>query len=512
MKSSVLLLLLLVPVVFGLGCGGEDAKFPPPPPPPNRAVVDAGPQPVATNTDVLGNRPDLGDPAAFTPPVPTTYKRDGGLHVWLLERHTLPIVSIQLVVPAGASADPADKGGLAYTTANMLDEGAGTRGPLEISRDIDRLGATLQTGAYADYAYVQLTVLKKNMMPAAAIFGDVVAKPTMSPVEFKRVHDLWENSLKQRQSEPNEVANVVVVRKLYPGGHPYAHPTEGTLISAAKVTLDEVKKFYASQWRPDRATLIVTGDVTRQEADGLIDQALAAWKAPATPPPTDSPLPQAPSTSRGDPPMIGRKVYVVDRADAPQSVIALARPGVAANEEDAAALVRVNAALGGSFTSRLNQDLREEHGWSYGARSRFSFTRMKGSFIASAAVHTEHTGDALKAMIADVEGMAKGGLNDEEVDKTKKLARADLVEAFEGVANATSRLARNAGLGLSPDHEAIKAKLTARADKGMLAKLAASYIDPKDSIIVIVGPRAKIEPQLKAIGITALESTGPEGQ
>lgn len=499
-------------IVWGLttGCGGQDATHPPPIA--TTAPPDAGPGPV---TDPLGARPDLGEPTAYTPPVPIQWKRESGLTVWLVERHGLPIVSMQVVVPAGSAHDPDGKGGLAFATANMLDEGAGTRGPLEVSRDIDRLGARLQTGAYADYAFAQLTVLKKNLGPAAAIFGDVVGKPQMSPVEFKRVHDLWQNQLRARQSEPDAVANVVVSNKVYPRKHPYAHPVDGTVSSAAKVTLDDVKKFYAARWRPDRATIVVVGDMTRAELDGVLDQALGAWKAPKTPPPVDPPLVMGgpvPQSGVGDPPLVGRRVFVVDRPDAPQSVIALARSGASTFEEESAPLVRVNAALGGSFTSRLNQDLREEHGWSYGAHSRFSFTRMRGAFVASAAVHTEHTGDALKAMITDVEGMAKSGLSDEEVEKTKKLARADLVETFETVHATASRLARNAGVGHAPDHEAAASRVVARADKTTLNKLAATYLDVGTSVVVIVGPRAKIEPQLKAIGISNIESSGPEGQ
>jgi predicted Zn-dependent peptidase len=485
-------------------CGGEEVTRPPPPPPRLVAAApDAGGAP-----DPLGPRPDLGDPAPFTPPTPAAYKREGGLTVWLLERHALPIVSMQVVVPAGSAHDPDGKGGLADITASMLDEGAGTRGAIELSREIDRLGATLETGAHGDYGFAQLTVLKKNLGAAAAIFGDVIAKPQLSAVEWKRIHDLWMNDLKQRQSEPAAVAGVVVSRKVYPSGHPYAHPVDGTLASAAKVTLDDVKKFYAARWRPDRATLVVVGDVTRPELDAMLDKTLAAWKTPKTPPPADPPS----ESPKSEPAKAGRKVIVVDRPDAPQSVIALARPGTTAFDEDSAVLVRVNGALGGSFTSRLNQDLREEHGWSYGAGSRFSSPRMRGVFVAQAAVHTEHTGEALKAMISDIDGMAKGGLTDDEVEKTKKLARADLVEAFETVNATASRLGRDAGVGQTPDHEVLVSKATARADKAALQKLAAKYLDIDSATVVIVGPRAKLDPQLQAIGITSVTSSGPEGE
>jgi predicted Zn-dependent peptidase len=477
--------------------------------------------------DPLGDRPPLPPPPPFAPPVPVAYQRPNGTTVWLLERHTLPIVAMEVVVPAGAASDPEGKGGLALTTANMLDEGAGSRGALDISRDVDRLGATLATGATNDYAFASLVTLKKNLQAASAILGDVVVRPTLSPIEYKRVHELWTNELRARASEPDAVASVVALRQVF-GSGPYGHPNNGTLRSAAKVTLEDVKRFYAAEWRPDRATIVVCGDVTRAELEPLLDTTFGGWKAPPTPVAASAKAPGDPRfvaesndptpetrarlTAPGSAVATARRVVVVDRPDAPQSVLALVRRGVAASDTAASALVRVNTALGGSFTSRLNQDLREEHGWSYGARSRFSFSKQPGIFTAQAAVHTEHTGDALKAMLADVEALARDGLTDEEVEKTRLIARGELVEAFESVEAAMRRLARNAGVGLPPDHEARASKALDAASKADLKSLAARHVDPTSSVIVIVGPRAKIEPQLKAIGLTVLQASGPEGE
>jgi predicted Zn-dependent peptidase len=427
--------------------------------------------------------------------------------VWLLERHSLPVVSMEVVVPAGAASDPEGKGGLALATANMLDEGAGARGPLDIAREMDRLGATLGTGATADYAFASLTTLKKNLEPALMVLGDVVARPTFSPVEWKRVHELWVNDLRARPSDPNAVANVVSLREVF-GTSPYGHPTNGTLKSAAKVSREDVVAFYRDAWRPERATVVVVGDVARGELDGLLDRVFAAWKSPSS-----SPRDRVASTEvpKAATPASHRRVVVVDRPDAPQSVLAVVRPGVAAGDVAASAVVRVNVALGGSFTSRLNQDLREEHGWSYGAHSRFSFSRAPGMFVAQAAVHTEHTGDALKAMLADIDSLTRDGLTDEEVEKTRLIARGELVEAFEGASSAARRFARNAGAGLLPDHDNRAGLALDAATKEELKRLAAAHVDAKDAIVVIVGPRAKIEPQLSAIGITSIIPSGPDG-
>ena len=284
---------------------------------------------------------------------------------------------------------------------------------------------------------------------------------------------------------------------------------DGLLSSAPKVALDDVKKFYGEHYKPENATCVVVGDIARAELDTVLDQAFAGWSQGGA----RTMKPKPPATEAAAPAATGRKIVIVDRADAPQSVIAVARRGVAASDDASAALTRVNGALGGSFTSRLNQDLREEHGWSYGAHSRFSFNRNRGIFVEQAAVVTEHTGEALKAMLSDIDSLAKSGLTDDEVEKTKQLARGDLVQAFETVSSAAMRLGRDAGVGQAAEREAVLAKAMAAATKSDLAKLAATYIDAKDAVVVIVGPRAQIEPQLKSAGIEGtIEAAGPEGQ
>lgn len=495
MKRLVVLLPLMI------ACGGGDAPPPATPaPPPPRPDVMAVPQ---APVDALGAKPQTPEPPPFTPPVPTVYKHSSGVTVWLLERHTLPIVSWQVVVPGASRAEK--KEGVAWATANMLDEGAGKRGALDIARDLDRLGATLSTGSVADYSFAQMTVLVKNLGDAAKIFSDVVAKPTFAPNEWTRVQNLWLNDLKQRPSDPSAVARVVLQRKVFGAGHPYGAPANGTIKNAPKVTLADLKAFHEQSWRPSRATIVVVGDVTRATLDPVLDATFGPWAAADRNP---SEVAMKGATS----PDAGRRVFIVDRPDAPQSVIAVGRRGVKASSPTAPPLVRINSALGGSFTSRLNQDLREEHGWSYGAGSRFSWTQEEGIFSAQAAVHTEHTGDALKAMLADIEALGKGGLTDEEVAKSRQLARADLVESFEGVEAAASRLARNAGVGLPASHEAEASKLLYGASKADLQKLAAQHLDLSQSVVVVVGPKAKVLPQLEKIGLTKVESTGPEGE
>ncbi|HEV3190932.1 MAG TPA: pitrilysin family protein, partial [Polyangiaceae bacterium] len=425
---------------YTASCAGAP---PPAPPAPLLATASATQAAAPPPADPLGPRPETATAPPFIPPTPDVFGASGGMTVWLLERHQLPLVSCDLTVPTGASSDPKGKAGLTYVTANMLDEGAGARGAIDLARALDDLGARLNTDANADASFVSLTVLKHNLSPAFSIFADVVARPRFEPAEFRRVKDLWNNQLLQRAKDPDATARVVYRVALFGPDHPYGHPWDGTAKSAKAIALEDVKRAYAAAWRPDRATLVCVGDLTKQELTAMIGSSFASWKAPAAP----APPPIAPPEPKGPWP----KLVLVDRPEAPQAVIAAVRPGPAASSPDEAALWRVNDAIGGSFMSRLNQDLREEHGYTYGARSRFAVSRGAGQVVSWANVVTDKTGEALSALVADLRKFADSGLNDEEIARTRSQARGELVGAYQSVERIAGHLGADASLGLPPD-------------------------------------------------------------
>jgi predicted Zn-dependent peptidase len=490
-RTSLLLLLGLVP----LACGGEaPAPLPPPTVATASATASAGPPP---SDDTLGPRPDVPPPPPFVPPTPAVFTATGGITVWLLERHDVPLVACDLDVPSGASSDPKGKGGLAYATANMLNEGAGTRGALDLARAIDDLGARIDTDADADSSTASISVLKKNLAKGFALFGDVVARPRFEAVEWKRVKDLWINELREREKDPNATARVVYRVALFGADHPYGHPWDGTLQSVKSVGLDDVRGFYKTTWRPDRATLVCVGDVTRAELTPLMDSAFGSWKAPATPAPPVV-VPPAPT---GPWP----KLILVDRPEAPQSVIAAVRTGLSVSSPDEPPLWRVNEIIGGGFTSRLNQDLREAHGYTYGAAARYSRSRGPGLLLATAAVRTDVTGAALAAMLDDLKKFSDGGPTDEEADKSRSQARGELVSAWESDEAIARHLVGDAALGLPPDWPSKASQLREAATKDDLIRLAKQYYAMDSATIVVVGPRAKVQPQLDKLGLPAPE-------
>jgi predicted Zn-dependent peptidase len=454
-------------------------------------------------SDPLGPRPDTPPAPPYLPPAPAVVPATNGITVWLLERHQAPVVSCNLAIPSGASSDPKGKAGLAYATANMLDEGAGTRGAIDLARAIDDLGARIQTDANADASFVSLTAMKRTFERAFALFGDVVARPRFEPAEYKRVKDLWANELLEREKDPDATARVVYRVVLFGPDHPYGHPWDGTPQSAKAVGLEDIRHFYATEWRPDRATLVCAGDVTAGELTLLMNAAFGSWKAPRKP----APEPVVPPPPKGPWP----RLVLVDRADAPQSVIAAVKPGIAASAPETPALWRANDAIGGSFTSRLNQDLREEHGYTYGARSRYSISRGPGQVVSWANVVTEKTGEALSAMLADLRKFAEGGLSPDEVARTRSQARSDLVGVYESVEGIAGHLGGDASLGLAPDYEAKASEARDAADKSMLDRLAKQFYDPTDAILVLVGPRGRVQPMVDKLGLPAPEVRDAEG-
>jgi len=485
---------ILATSATSLGCETPPPPATPPlplsPPAPSASTAPAAPDP-------LGARPVPARPAAYVPPVPKVFSLKNGMTVWLLERHTLPLVSMTLVVPGGSAQDPKGKEGLASFTANMLDEGAGKRGALELARMFEALGAQVKTGAVSDYSFAQLTVLRRNVTPALAAYVDVVARPTFAQADFARVKDLWLNDLRARRADPADVARVAGLVLHYGADHPYGHPTEGMPKGAAAVSLADVKESYARAYRADSATLVVVGDMTEEDVLQSVGPAFDAFPKGKG----DKPKPIALAD-------VGKKrrIVVVDRPDAPQSVVALLLPSLSGGDAEAPLLSRANVALGGSFTSRLNQDLREERGITYGATSRLSFSRGAGIFIAQAAVETAKTGEAVKALLADVRAYAKDGPTEEETEKTRLVGRADLVEAYEGVAASSARLARLAGIGLPASHEARTAKSRDEAGRAALAEITKKWLDPDEGAVLVVGPKAKVVPQLEAIGLAVSET------
>ncbi|AUX41111.1 hypothetical protein SOCE26_025160 [Sorangium cellulosum] len=502
-----------------LGCGEPKA---PARPAARTAPARPAAAAAAQEADPLGPKPELPEPQPFTPPSPVVLDGPNGAKVWLLERRALPMVSVTIAVPSGSADDPRGAAGLAHITADMLDEGAGQRSAVELSSAINDLGATVSVGARADGSLATLSVLKKNFAKAFSLLADVVARPRLEAKEWKRVSELWQNDLRKRGDDPARVSLLVSMAALYGPGTPYGHPVEGLLADAGTIGLPAVKAFYKTAWRPDRAVIAVVGDVGRDEVMQVVSRELGTWSAPKGAAGAAAPAPKGAATAAAGaqagaagasaaPSWRPPRLVLVDRPGAPQSVIAVVREGVAASDPRRPLLQLINTALGGSFTSRLNQNLREDHGWSYGASSAFTEVKQQGAFMARASVVAEATGPALKEMLAELAKMADSGLTQGELAKVQAQDRADLVAAYETMSRTSLRFGTLARLGLPETFDVSASQARQKATLAGLAELARA-VDPKGATLVVVGPRQEILPQLQAIGLGEPEAWDVEGQ
>jgi len=426
-----------------------------------------------------------------TLPEPEDYRLDNGLRVILVERHDLPIVSLELLFPGGASAHSAKQAGLAALTADMLDEGTTTRSALELADQVSLLGATLSTSAGYDAATVRLGVLRPRLAPALALMADVVLRPAFTPEELARVKRDRTTRILQSRDRPSVLAANAFARVLYGPRHPYGMPLIGTAESLESLGRDDVVRFHGARYRPDGATLVVAGDVDRPALDSLLARAFAGWsgriEASAEPP-------QPPETGR-------RTLYLVDRPGSAQSVIRLGRIATGRATPDYYPLQVLNTILGGSFTSRLNMKLREEKGYTYGARSSFDMRRLPGPFVASAAVATPVTDSSVVEFLREIDRITREPVPPDELDQGRNYLALRLPQRFETVDDLVARFAELALHGLPLDSYDGFVDGVERVGADDVLAVARRYLDTDRMAIVIAGDLARIEAPLKALSV-----------
>lgn len=428
-------------------------------------------------------------PTPFSVPAPTTFTLANGVKVLLWTRKEIPLVSMRLMSLPAASLDMPGKEGQYELAAQMLTEGAGELDSLAFEDAIQRLGGSISAGADEERFDVAFSVLKRNLDKGVALFADAITRPRMEATDFERVKDLHIQDLEQADESPTAIAAKIANLMLFGETNPYATSPAGSVTSINSITLKDVKEAYAAAVRPQSSTLLVAGDVTQAELEPLLNDALAAWKGGHTSPvgPGDFSIPLRNNLI----------VCVVDRPGATQTVIRFQAPSVPFASDQRVAMNLLNTVVGGTFTSRLNQNLREDHGYTYGARSRFAMERSAGSFYAEAQVQAEVTGEAIKEFMNEFARLAKGDLTDDEVAKARETARNMTVEQFSSLdgmlAAAEVRLANGVPLdSIAGDLE--KARTINAADLNTLGARIAGTLN--EGVLVLVGDQSVILPQL----------------
>jgi zinc protease len=421
--------------------------------------------------------------------VPPIQKRtlSNGLPVWIVEMHEVPVVDVTLIVKSGAAADPAGKYGLANFTASMLDEGAGTRNSLDLADAIDFLGASLSTGSSWDSSSVQLHTPVAKLDAALPLWADVVLRPTFPQNELDRVRKERLTTILQTRDSAPALASTAFARLVYGPRHRFGTPAMGNEVSNTEMQVSELKDFYTSHYQPQNAYLLVVGDITPAGVLPKLEQALGSWKNAG--PIAKPALPAA--TQHG-----ARQLYLVDKPGAAQSAIRLGWIGVARSSPDYFVLDVMNTILGGSFTSRLNQNLREEHGYTYGASSVFDMRGAPGPFFATANVQTDKTVESLREFFKELDGMHQPVPAD-ELRRARNLEALSFPGAFETTGGMAGNLSELAVYGLPesffseyvPKIQAITAADVERAAK--------QYLQTNKFAVVVVGDLSKIEKPIR---------------
>jgi zinc protease len=421
------------------------------------------------------NPPASGPTPTFTLPVAKQVKLANGLTVLLVERHNLPLVSATLFTLSGSELNPVDKPGLSSFTANMLGEGTTSRSSLKFSDDTDQIGATFGSEAGYSSAYLELTALTWNAAGGFDLLADATLHPAFDAKEIERLRSRRITAVMQEDDEPGAVAFRTIDHTLYPKS-PYGSPVLGTEASNKAITRDDMLAFWKQGYVPSLTELA-------NKYFGKWSGPAFTTKVPATP---AAPLPAT---------------LIVDKPGAPQTFLAVAGLGANRSTPDYAPLEVMNTALGGLFSSRINMNLREEHGYTYGAFSTVNFRRGVGPFFAAAGVRTDATAPAAKEMLIEIKRIRESELTADELTKAKDSFSKTLVANFETVEATASTIGLQGVFGLPLAYYRDLPAEISKVNSADTLRVAKQYLHPESMIVVAVGDRAVIEPKMRELGI-----------
>lgn len=404
-------------------------------------------------------------------------KLKNGLSVWLVEHKELPLVAANLVFQSGSDRDPLTLPGVASMTADVLDEGTTTRDALQIADELESIGAALGVRPGTDGSFITLSVLTKHLNKALDVFADVVVNPTFPQKEFSRLVQQRRTSLMQQRDRAATIASLSFTRLIYGSDHPYGNDASGTDTSLAVMTREDLVAFYRTHYRPNNAVMVVVGDVTLKALLSALEPRLSSWQ------PADVPAPVFPALR----PAEKRKVYLIDKQGAPQSEVRIGYPAAARNTPDFFPLTLANRVLGGQFASRLNMNIREKRGFSYGVRSAFQFNKEPGPFVASGGVVSTKTDSALFEFMYEIDKIHAEGVTQEELDFVKQGLVGNFALTFETPAQIAGAMQNLVLYSLPDDYYATYLQNIDRVSIEDVRRVSARYFDSSRMAVVVVG-------------------------
>ena len=467
----------------------------------NVKIVNPYPQEFETAQNWRKAAPPAGATPALHLPVPATFKLVNGMPVYLVEDHSLPVFSASLVALAGSEGNPSAKPGLAAFTARMLTEGTTQRSATQIADDAALIGAHLQANATMDNADATVGALSNNTEAALNLLEDVTEHPAFRAEEVERMRKDRLVAILQEADAPTAAMLRVGLRVLY-GDTPYAFRPNGTTESVKSISRDDLSTFWATHYAPANAALVLTGDITEADARSLAKKYFERWSATGNVAKSQVPVAPAPPT---------RRIIIVDKPGAPQTAVAAFAIGLPRNTGKYAAANVMNNVLGGLFSSRINMNLREKNGFTYGAFSRYSFFRGDGPFFAGALVRTDVTGPATRELFAELNRIRTDPPTPAELQLSLASELRSLPGRFETVSSTGDLVSDLFTYSLPTDYYR---KLPAEYEAvtpAAVEKVADEAVKPDNMIIVAVGDRAKIQPELEKLNLGPIEIRNPSG-
>ncbi|TMP88375.1 peptidase M16 [Pseudoalteromonas ruthenica] len=459
------------------------------------AELSANEQGVDRSTGV----PGAGDVPSLDLPEVNTFTLSNGLEVVLSQRSDTPVINMRLDISAGTASDDNNKPGVANFTANMLDEGAGELSALALAEELEKLGASIDTSASLDKTSLSMSAMAINWQQSLALFSEVLQNPSFNDSDIERVRTLILQQIKQEKARPMSNALRVLPPLLYGASHPYGKPLTGTgnEESVAAISRDDMLAYTEKWMRPDLARLVVVGDIDQAQLKQSLEQALASWQAPQQAAPSLD-IPTVDNAEQA-------RVFVLDKPDSPQSLIISGLLGPDASDTDAqqeVTLDMMNTIIGGSFTSRMNMNLREDKGWSYGARTILMDTDAQSTFFVFAPVQTDKTKESMQEILKELNGyIGEQPATQEELDKVVANKIAKLPGRYEKKRSLLNALADAYDNGRDVSYLEKYPQLVQQPDTQAIAKQAQSLIKPKQLTWVIVGDVAKIKEQIESLNL-----------
>lgn len=432
--------------------------------------------------------PPPASPRSVTLPKPVEQTLSNGLRVIVVERRETPLVSAQLLIKNGGEADPPELAGLADMTASLLTKGTQTRDATKIAQEVESLGASLDSGARWDSSFASVSGMSSKISEAMEILADVVRRPTFKSEEVERLRQQYLDNVTLALGDPGTIARLVAARVVF-GNSPYGHPLSGTTESLTQITAADIAKMHSRYYRPDNAILVIGGDISAKDGIALATKYFGDWQKPA------APLPSSSAAMEGEGSKSGR-VVVIDKPDAGQAAVYLARTGINRKDPDYFRGIVSNSVLSG-YSGRLNQEIRIKRGLSYGAGSQLDTRRDVGPFVASAQTKNESGALVAELLLGEISRLASTPPADGELTPRKAVVIGNFSRNLETAGGLVGQVGALAlyGLGLDEINRYINNVQAVSTED--IQKFAGSRLDAKTSNIIIVGNAKLFLPELQ---------------